>query len=109
MINLRWQYFMTGLFVSIALCGCTQIVGIPSTAVSHAKSNHPAWTTGRPGTAWVYDASSHSVVYSGHLAAGQDISVDSIANDITIDGTPVRTNVLERSHEYEIFFQQDAH
>ena len=96
-----------GVLIAILSCGCgNNPLGVPQEARLHAKSDHPAWTSSRAGTVYVYDASSGGVVYQGHVDAEQDISVDPAGNQITIDGQPVQTNRLIKGHQYQIYFEQ---
>lgn len=95
-----------GLLISL-LAGCGHNpLGVPQEARIHAQSDHPAWTSSRPGTVYVHDATTGGVVYQGHIEAGQDISVDPAGNQITIDGQPVQTNRLTKGHQYQIYFEQ---
>lgn len=93
------------LVLPIVLCGCQNPIGIPRHAAAHAQSRHPAWTSSRPGTVYVYDSTAGHVVYQGHLEPLQDISVDPIGNEITVDGQPVQTNTLDKGHTYQIYFE----
>ena len=96
-----------GLLIAILSAGCGHNpLGVPQAARLHAQSDHPAWTSSRPGTVYVHDATSGGIVYTGHLDAGQDISVDPAANEITVDGQPVQTNRLTKAHQYQIYFEQ---
>jgi hypothetical protein len=104
--RMRRRLSLAGLLLPALLCGCGNPIGIPQHAVAHAQSQHPAWTTSRPGTVYVYDSTSVRIVYTGHLEASQDISVDPIANEITVDGQPVQTNTLDKGHTYQIYFEQ---
>ena len=95
------------LLVAILCAGCGHNpVGVPQAARLHANSDHPAWTSSRPGTVYVHDATSGGIVYTGHLDTGQDISVDPAANEITVGGQPVQTNRLTKGHQYQIYFEQ---
>lgn len=96
---------LAGLLLPILLCGCHNPIGIPQHATAYAQSQHPAWTSSRPGTVYVYDSSAGRIVYQGHLEALQDISVDPAGNQITIDGQPVQSNTLDKGHTYQIYFE----
>jgi hypothetical protein len=93
--------------VAVLAVGCGHNpIGVPQEARLHAQSDHPAWTSARPGTVYVHDATSGGIVYQGRLDMGQDISVDPAGNQITVDGQPVQTNRLTKGHQYQIFFEQ---
>lgn len=98
-----------GLLLALLVGGCgANPIGVPRGASIHAQGDHPVWTAFRPGTVYVYDATSGSTVYQGHVDANQDVSVDPVANDVTIDGQPVEANRLTRGHHYQIFFEPAA-
>lgn len=104
--RIRRPLCLASLLLPVLVCGCGNPIGVPSHAVAHAQSQHPAWTTSRPGTVYVYDSTAGRVVYTGHLDASQDISVDPVGNEITVDGQPVQTNTLDKRHTYQIYFEQ---
>lgn len=95
------------LFLAMILSGCAgNPPGVPASAVHHATGAHPAWTTAHAGTAYVFDATDHRLIYQAHLNVDQDVSVDPIANQITVDGVPVQVNTLRRDHSYQIYFNR---
>jgi hypothetical protein len=59
-------------------------------------------------TIWVYDVNSDRIIYSGGLAGNQSVSVDPVANQITVDGRIVFDKGLNNGDQVRIYFQPTA-
>jgi len=108
-MRLAHQFVLGGL-LAIALLGCNSQhpFDIPANARLAADGAHAAATADQTGKAFVYDQTAHRLIWSGSVGAGQDVSADPVADDITVDSTPVVTGSLNSRHRYQIWFEPAA-
>lgn len=94
-----------GLFI-LAGCESDRMANIPPGATISASGNAQlTFTAPQTGTIWVYDVNNDRIVYSGSLAGNQSVSVDPVANQITVEGRVVMDKGMNNGDQLRIYFQ----
>ena len=91
---------------SVAFVACaSEPLNIPNNAQEMAAGNgHISFTATEPGDVLIEDATNSSVAYRSHLNAGDTISVDPSANQVTMNSTVVENDSLHNGDQYRILF-----
>jgi hypothetical protein len=97
-----------GMFF-LAGCESDRVANIPPGASVMSSGNQQlTYSATQTGTIWVYDVNSDRIIYSGGLAGNQSVSVDPVANQITVDGRIVFEKGLNNGDQVRIYFQPTA-
>ena len=99
---------MAVVTLPLLICGCGHPFGVPGNARLCSQGAHPGCTARAAGRVWVYDQTANRMVYDGAVSSEQDLSVDPVGNQITVDGKPAVANALEPRHKYQIYFAPAA-
>jgi hypothetical protein len=96
------------LALGVAACEPSHPSTIPGSAqMLDSGDKNVVHTFEMRGTAYVYDQQAHHLVWSGHIRKGQQVKVDPMKNEITVDGTVVSKGVLLPYHSEQIWFSSD--
>jgi hypothetical protein len=80
---------------------------VPSTAMLTSQGNTKVvYTAPSDGMVYVYDDTSHDLIYSGQMMKGQRLTVDPKADNIEMDDRKVSESVLKSGNEYQVYFDK---
>jgi hypothetical protein len=95
---------LAALFL-IAGCENDHPANIPPDAMLSSEGNGLlTQTAARDGTVYIYDVNADRVVYSGAVAKGQVVTINTDQNKITIDGQVRADRILNQWNKHRIYF-----
>jgi len=104
---LRQIGVLTLCFAAILVVGCENEhpANIPGDAMLNSEGNGLlAATAPHDGTVYIYDVNGDRVVYSGAVAKGQVVTLNTDQNKITVDGQVRADRILNQSDKHRIYF-----
>ena len=102
------QFAVPAMIFAAFLCaGCENEhpANIPGNAMMTSEGNGViAATAPHDGTVYIYDVNGDRVVYSGAVAKGQVVTINTDHNQITIDGQVKADRILNQWDKHRIYF-----
>jgi hypothetical protein len=81
----------------------------PGASMSVQGDRQLSYTAPHEGEVYVYDASAHKLLYSGHIDKGQVLSLDPDKDRIMIDSKLALEKDIHAGNRHRIYFEPDAH
>jgi hypothetical protein len=81
----------------------------PGASMSVQGDQQLSYTAPHDGEVYVYDASGHKLLYSGHIEKGQVLSVDPDKDKIMIDSKLALEKDIHAGNRHRIYFEPDTH
>ncbi len=101
-----------GLFLTLGIAGCEheRPESLSGGSVMAVEGNRNLnYTAPNDGTVTVYDTHRDQVIYSGKIMKGQNLMVDTMNDQITIDGQKVAEKVVAGGDQHRVFFSPSEH
>src|SRR5687768_14625010 len=96
------------LLLAVAGCGAKGRAGIPVEAERVAVSKGElVYKVPDGGEAYVLDASDNKIIWSGHLRAGETLSILPAADRVAVDLQTVAEPNLDKDHKYSLYLRRD--
>jgi len=109
MFALRQVSVLAMVLVSLVIAGCENAhpANIPENALMGSEGNGVlASTAPQDGHVYVYDVGGDRMVYSGAVAKGQSVVVNTDQNMITVDGKVRADHILNQGDKHRIYFDE---
>jgi hypothetical protein len=93
------------LLIALLVTGCSSgLKAIPGDALLMQQSRGKfTFTATEDGALYLRDQSKDRIVYQGRIKRGQQLQVDSVADQLTLDGQRLKSTELRPDATYQIF------
>lgn len=109
MTRLRQFAVPATILAAFLLAGCENDhpANVPENAMLSSEGNGVLTATAtHDGTVYLYDINADRVVYSGAVARGQVVTINTDQNKITVDGQVRADRILNQWNKHRIYFDE---